>query len=343
VLIKSTVILEEGEMKKDIYIFNDGELKRKDNTLYFLSNEKKKYLPVEEINNIWVYGEVDVNKKFLDFAAQKEITIHFFNYYGYYSGTFYPREHLNSGEVILRQAQFYMDYDKRLDLAKRINTTAIKNILVILKYYNNREVDLEEEIQKLNINLNKMDEAQSINELMAFEGNIREEYYGCFNKILKNDDFKFTVRSRRPPKDRINALISFGNSMIYTSVLSEIYQTHLDPRIGYLHSTNMRKFSLNLDVAEIFKPIIVDRIIFSLINKRILTVNDFEDKMKGIILNENGKKKFVSEYNDKMASTIKHRNLNQYVSYKRLIRLELYKIQKHIVENEEYKGFIAKW
>ncbi|WP_461205013.1 type I-B CRISPR-associated endonuclease Cas1b [Clostridium sp. DL1XJH146] len=330
-------------MKKDIYIFNDGELKRKDNTIYFIGGGRKKYLPVEEINNIWVYGEVDVNKKFLDFIAQKNTCIHFFNYYGYYSGTFYPREHLNSGEVILKQAQFYVDYDRRLELAKLIITTAIKNIIVILKYYNNRGAELIVEIDDVERKLNSMNRAETIDELMAYEGNIREKYYKCFNKIINNEDFAFTTRSRRPPRDKINALISFGNSMMYTSVLSEIYQTHLDPRIGYLHSTNTRKFSLNLDVAEIFKPIIVDRVIFSLLNKRIITAEDFDDKMNGIILNENGKKKFVKEYNDKLTATIKHRKLNTYVTYKRLIRLELYKIQKHIVEDDQYEGFVAKW
>ena len=130
---------------------------------------------------------------------------------------------------------------------------------------------------------------------------------------------------------------------MYTTVLSEIYETQLDPRIGYLHSTNNRRFTLNLDIAEIFKPIIVDRVIFSLINKKMLTKDDFQKEMRGIILNEKGKRKFIEEYNEKLSTTIKHKDLNTRVSYKRLIRLEIYKLQKYITENEEYKGFVAKW
>ena len=330
-------------MKREIYIFNNGELRRKDNTLLFETEEGKKYIPVEEINNVWVFGELTINKSLLDFISQKEICIHFFNYYGYYSGTYYPREHLNSGYVILKQAEHYLDYEKRMVLAKEIIKTGSKNIIVILKYYNSRGIDLNKTIQSINFKVDSMDTASSIQELMALEGNIRDEYYVCLNDIIKNPDFTFYVRSRRPPLDNINALISFGNSLMYTTVLGEIYQTTLDPRIGYLHSTNERRFTLNLDIAEIFKPVIVDRTIFSLLNRGEITKKDFDKSFNGILLTERGKKRFIEEYNRKLETVIKHPRLNTNVSYKRLIRLELYKIQKHITENHEYKGFVARW
>lgn len=330
-------------MKKDLYIFTDGELKRKDNTLYFESGGKKKYIPVEETGNLWIFSEVSLNKRFLEFAAEKEICIHFFNYYGYYTGTFYPREHLNSGYVILKQSECYLDSNKRMELAHRIIETAIKNIIVVLKYYNARGSELDAEIDNINEKFKAMQKMDQIDTLMAMEGNIREEYYSCFNKIISNTDFTFIKRSKRPPLDKINALISFGNSIMYSAVLSEIYQTQLDPRIGYLHSTNMRRFTLNLDVAEIFKPIIIDRCIFSLVNKEVITSKDFENQFNGILLSELGKKKFLQEYNTKLLTTIKHPKLNLEVSYRRLIRMELYKIQKHITDDEKYEGFVARW
>jgi len=330
-------------MKKDIYIFNNGELKRKDNTLYFEGNEGKKYLPVENINNIWIFGEVDINKRFLEFASGKEILIHFFNFYGYYVGTFYPREHLNSGFVTLKQAEHYLDQEKRLKLAKKFVEGAVENILVVLRYYKNRGCDVELEIEDIRQKKEGINKAKDIESLMAIEGNIRDVYYKCFDKIIKKDEFAFEKRSKRPPLNKLNALISFGNSLLYTSILGEIYQTQLDPRIGYLHSTNTRKFTLNLDVAEIFKPSIVDRVIFSLINKNVLSSKDFENQLNGIILNQNGKKKFIEEYNEKLETVFKHQKLNASVSYKRLVRLELYKIQKHITEDEEYQPFVVRW
>lgn len=330
-------------MKKDIYIFNDGDLKRKDNTVYFESEGKRKYVPIEELNNIWVFSEINLNKKFLDFAAEKEICIHFFNYYGYYTGTFYPREHLNSGYVILKQAENYLDFEKRLKIAKMIIETAVDNMLVVLKYYRGRGIELNDAVDSIMGKKKLMDDCKTIEELMAMEGNIREDYYGCFSKIIKNQEFEFRVRSKRPPLDKINALISFGNSMMYTTVLGEIYQTQLDPRIGYLHSTNTRRFTLNLDIAEIFKPIVVDRIIFSLLNRNELSADDFESELNGIMLNDKGKKKFIEEYNSKLSTTIKHDKIGTYISYKRAIRLELYKLQKYITEDEPYEGFVAGW
>ena len=118
---------------------------------------------------------------------------------------------------------------------------------------------------------------------MGIEGNIRDMYYKAFDSIINNKDFVFQERTRRPPKNHLNAMISFGNSLLYVLVLSEIYKTHLDPRIGFLHTTNFRRFTLNLDVAEIFKPIIVDRVIFTLISKKIIQINDFESDMVGCI------------------------------------------------------------
>jgi CRISPR-associated protein Cas1 len=178
---------------------------------------------------------------------------------------------------------------------------------------------------------------------MAFEGQIKQTYYSAFNEIIKNPDFSFIIRTRRPPNDYLNALISFSNSIIYTMVLSEIYQTHLDPRIGYLHTTNFRRFTLNLDVAEIFKPVIGDRTILSSINKGIIAHKDFDKSLNGIVLNDSGKKKFLQLLEGRIKQTIRHHSLKKQVSYRRLIRLELYKIEKHLMEEKEYSPFVMDW
>lgn len=331
-------------MKKSIYIFNNGDLKRKDNTFYFeKENGDKNYLPIENLNDIYVFGEVSVSKKFLELMTQKEITIHFFNYYGYYSGSYYPREHYNSGYMILKQSEHYMYFDKRIKLARAFVRGSGENMLKVLNYYENRGINLNDIIISIEKLLEEIEKLTDINQIMATEGNMREQYYNSFDSIINNKDFSFKQRSRRPPRNHLNALISFGNSMLYVTVLSEIYKTHLDPRIGYLHSTNSRSFTLNLDVAEIFKPIIVDRIIFNLINNKIITIKDFEKEMGGVLLSEKGRKKFIREFDQRLSSTIKHRKLGRNVSYRRLIRLELYKLQKHFMGEEEYNPFKARW
>ena len=332
-------------MKKSIYIFSNGKLKRKDNTLFVeLSDGSKKYIPIENTKEIFIFGEVTINKKFLDFASQNEIIIHYYNHYGYYSGTFYPREHYNSGYMIINQTKYYIDTIKRLELAKSFVYGSVSNILKILKYYNRREKKLDEIILKVEENNNKIfNEINSIDELMAIEGNIRQLYYSSFEIILENPYFDFEKRSKRPPKNEINALISFSNSLIYTICLSEIYHTHLDPRIGFLHAANFRRFSLNLDIAEIFKPVIGDRVIFSMLNKKQLGQKHFLKQLEGVSLNDEGKKLFIAELEKRLSSTIKHHSLKNNVSYRRLIRLELYKLEKHFLGELEYKPFIMDW
>jgi len=330
-------------MKRTIYIFSDGELKRKENTLYFETEEGKKYIPVENTSEIFIFGEVTINKRLLEFLTESEIILHFFNYYGYYVGSFYPREHLNSGYMILKQAEHYLDDIKRVDLAKRFVNGGVENIKKVLIYYQNRGKNLQDFTEKINSLSESLPRCNSTDELMAIEGNIREQYYYAFDRILDNEHFVFEGRTRRPPKNRLNALISFGNSMLYTICLSEIYHTHLDPRIGFLHATNFRRFSLNLDVAEVFKPIIVDRVIFTLINKGMLKPQHFEEKLDGIVLNEKGRELFVREMDERLKSTFEHKALGRHVSYRQLIRLELYKIEKHLIGDEEYKPFITGW
>jgi len=334
-------------VKKSLYIFKSGELRRKDNTLFFENEEGKRVIPIEDTNDIYIFGEVDVTKRFLELVSQKEICVHYFNHYGYYTGTFYPREHFNAGHVVVKQAEHYLDPTKRLQLAGKFVQGAIGQMKQVIRYYksrNKRESErLSEVLEQLDGQLQLLPEVATVEQLMAVEGHAREHYYQAFDFIINHPDFPFEKRSKRPPLNRLNALISFGNSICYTIALSEIYKTYLDPRIGYLHASNFRRFSLNLDVSEVFKPIIVDRLIFTMINKKMITKKDFDKHIGGIVLSEAGKRTFVSELDNKMKTTVNHRHLGKSVSYRRMIRLELYKIQKHVLGEKEYVPYQSLW
>lgn len=331
-------------MKKTFYIFSSGKFRRKDNTLYFETEQgESRFIPVEDTAEMMVFGEVDVNKRFLEFLSQKEVILHYFSHQGYYMGSFYPREHLNSGYMILKQAEHYLDEGKRLVIARLLVEGAGKNILRVLKYYNARGKQLQKQIEAVEQLLPSLRGCDQTAALMALEGNMREYYYRAFDEIIGLPDFVFEMRSRRPPKNYLNTLISFGNSLLYTICLSEIYRTHLDPRIGFLHATNFRRFTLNLDVAEIFKPVIVDRVIFTLLGRKMITVEDFERGTEGILMKDKAKRCFVEQLEEKLKTTINHREIGRPVSYRRLIRLELYKLEKHLMGEKEYEPFVATW
>jgi CRISPR-associated protein Cas1 len=183
---------------------------------------------------------------------------------------------------------------------------------------------------------------KSIEELMGLEGTSRKNYYESWHLII-NQPIDFEKREKQPPPNPMNALISFGNSLLYTTVLSEIYRNQLNPTISYLHSPGERRFSLSLDIAEVFKPLIVDRLIFSLLNKKIIKDDDFDFNLNSCLLNEKGRKSFIKEYDEKLSTTIKHRKLNRSISYQTLIRYECYKLIKHFLEVEQYQSFKIWW
>jgi len=331
-------------VSRPIYIFQSGRLARKANTVFFENSEGvKRYIPVENTSEIYLFGEIDLNKDALEFFAKNEIILHFFNYYEYYVGSFYPREHYNSGYMIVKQVEHYLNPQKRLMLAKRFVEGAGANIQKVLSYYLRRGADVSSQLKVVADLVKNIDDQPDVPKLMALEGKMHETYYEAFPKIVEQEEFELKRRTRRPPKDSINALVSFANSLVYSTVLSSIYKTHLDPRIGFLHESNFRSFSLNLDVAEIFKPIIADRAVFSAINKQIIDTADFEKRLNGIYLNESGAKKFVQVFDEKLQSTLNYKKIKRNVSYKTLIRLELYKLEKHFMGEEMYRPFVAEW
>lgn len=323
---------------ENYYIFSNGELKRKDNNICF----NDRFLKIEMTDNIYLFGEADLNTKCLNYLGQNKVAIHFFNYYGFYTGSFYPKETNISGNVLIKQVEFYQNIEKRLEIAKEIIKSASDNIFRNLRYYNGRGKDVKNQMELIKSLQNEIEKAQNINELMGVEGNIRKIYYSTWN-ILVNQEIEFEKRVKRPPDNMINTLISFINSLMYTTCLSEIYKTQLNPTISYLHSAGDRRFSLCLDISEIFKPLVVDRLIFSLLNKNIITEEDFEKDSNYYYLKDKGRKKVLEEYEKKLKSVITHKELNREVSYQYLIRLECYKIIKHILGDKKYEGFKMWW
>jgi len=306
---------------RDYYIFKSGRISRKDNSVMLEytddGKDKRIPIPVNDIDALYLFGEVDLNTKLLTFFSQHNIMIHFFNYYGFYTGTFYPREFLNSGEVLVRQVEHYLHSGRRFEIAQEFVRGAAYGTIQTLKRYKDQAA---EELQRVEGYIREIDNQISIQQLMGLEGNIKETYYRAFPKII-NQEIEFEKRVKNPPDNMMNALISFVNSMMYTAVLREVYKTQLNPTISYLHEPGHRRFSLSLDVAEIFKPIYGDRVIFALLNNNELQKKHFDAELNFAYLLEDGRKIVVKALDDKLGTTIMHKQLKQQVSYRRIIRL----------------------
>lgn len=330
-------------MGQSFYVYNNGDLRRKDNTLQFTSADgEKKDIPIERIDDIYVMSEMTFNTTFLSYISQYGIPIHFFNYYNFYTGSFYPKEKLLAGRLLVRQVEHYTDYSKRIVLARKFIEAAADNIYRNLRYYNGRGKDVSVYMSEVDNLRMKIPVSQSVEELMGIEGNIRKQYYAAWNVIV-DQEIHFEKRVMHPPDNMINSLISYVNSMIYTKVLSEIYHTQLNPTISYLHEPGVRRFSLCLDLSEVFKPLIGDRLIFSLLNRRQITEDSFTKELNFLHLKKAASATIARELDERLKKTIMHRELGRQVSYQYLMRLEAYKLIKHLIGEKEYEGFKIWW
>lgn len=330
-------------MKQSFYIYNNGDLKRKDNTLQFTTYEgEKRDAPIERISDIYVMSEMSFNTAFINYISQYGIPIHFFNYYNFYSGSYYPRESLLAGQLLVKQVEHYTNYEKRLTIACKIIEAAADNIYRNLRYYNSRGKDVSVWMREIDDLRSGILKASTIEELMGIEGNIRRRYYAAWNVIV-NQEIQFEKRVMHPPDNMINSLISFVNSLVYAKTLSEIYHTQLNPTISYLHEPGARRYSLCLDLSEVFKPLIGDRLIFSMLNRNQITEDDFTEELNFLHLKKEASKRIVLEFENRLKTTIKHKDLGKQVSYQYLIRLEAYKLIKHLIGEKPYEGFTIWW
>jgi len=323
------------------FLINAGRLRRDANNLRFDRYDEEgnvtgsKPLPINAIDEIYILGKVDIDSYTMAFIADHNILLHFFSPYQSFRGNFFPNtaNSVNkSGFVLLQQLRAFDDDIHRLYLAKQITRGHFINGANNLKRYK-IEFDVDSYLDKLQ-------KARCINEIMTSEGAFQKNYYRAWNGIIHNQrSFKFTQRSKRPPTDKLNSLISYINTRIYNIVLSEIYKTELDPRIGFLHEPNYRSLSLHLDIAEIFKPVIGDNLIFSLLNKNEITAKDFKTDSGRIRFTNDAVKKIETKIISKMTKQITIGE--QRLTWRQVVRREVNQIKKNIVETCEYEPFVS--
>lgn len=328
--------------RKTRYLLSTGELKRKDNSLSFRNEKGNNYIPIETIRELFCMNEISINTKLLDFLGKSGVVVHFFNYYNYYSGTFYPKEYLLSGNMVVKQVQAYEN--RRLDIAKAIVRGIAMNIHETLyHYYRHDKRELRPYLDWLKNDVDRLLISTSgIKQILAVEGEIWQRFYGSFKYFLP-ENFIMNKRVKRPPDNPINALISYGNSILYAKTITEIYNTHLNPTISFLHEPSEGRFSVALDISEVFKPAIVYKTIFELANnKKIQVEKHFDKKVNYCLLNENGRAIFIKNLEERFENTFIHAKLRRKVSYRTAIKLDCYKLIKCIVEEKEFRPFSMK-
>ncbi|NJE13337.1 type I-B CRISPR-associated endonuclease Cas1b [Thermococcus sp. LS2] len=316
-------------MPHPLFITQHGELRRKDNTLHFVGETLEKAIPLAQVSEIHCVARVTLTSGAIDLLSVEGIPVHFYTVEGLYKGSFIPKTGGN-GKLKIAQVQHYLDEKKRLYIAQQI-VQGIKNTM--LKSLRGQDTSRLTEIAV---------GGATIEEIRGIEAKLWREYYHLFAQTLK---MKFRKRTRKPPKDEVNALISYGNSILYGLTLSAIIRAKLDPDISFLHEPMQNRFSLSLDLSEPFKPLIVMSAVKYAINKGMIRKHHFRKprKKNAVYLSAEGRRKFIQALNMVLSRTVYYPRAKRNVSYRLMMDYEAKRLANHLLGRRKYKAFKPWW
>lgn len=322
-----------------LFLARGVRLSRKENTIsiYCPTQKIRRAVPVETLKHIVVAGATDLNSDLITFLGKAGVRVSFLDYYGYFSGALEPANPHASGKVHLKQAEKVLDLTARLSLGRLFISAGIYNCISNLKYYHYRgKTELAIFIEGMEQCLTQIERAKNPEVLMGYEGQARQYYYAAWGEI--DPRLSLEKRTRRPPGDAINALMSFLNSLVYVTCRHELSKTHLDLTLSFVHSAQQARASLALDVAEIFKPLITDRLIFKLIRKQQLTETDFDSHEGACLLTEKGRRVVLEAFSEQLDQ----QRLGELVGYKQLILREAFKIEAYVLDMKPYEPYLQR-
>jgi CRISPR-associated protein Cas1 len=326
---------------------------------------RKERVPLIKIDEVVVLGEVTLTASALHALLERDIEITFLGHYGQFKGRLSPPFSKNA---ILRMAQYraHTDMAKRCELARRFVIGKLSNQRTMLQRYNRRQTDPEmrqaiEQVATLLHQVATLPLEQGrvayklaggdnriagtpLETILGLEGAGSAAYFRCFGKLLINrEQWPFAGRVKRPPTDPVNALLSFGYSLLTSKVASAVQLVGFDHFVGYLHSSFYGRPSLALDIMEEFRPVIVDSVVLTLLNNRMLTPNDFVIELGAYRLKDEQRKVFFTKFEERLNEEINHPVFGYKVTYRRCVELQVRLLAKFVTgEIEEYAPFFIK-
>lgn len=319
-------------------------LKKEDERVkLFKGKEVLADIPIFKINQVIIFGEVTTTASVLRLFAENNITVCYLTAFGKFVSKLECNYKKN---VIVRINQYEKHIDENnesLKIAKKFISGKIKNSrTVLMKNTRGNQSDKCKEVIKELAKLEKTINDQTLlDSLRGIEGRAASTYFSVFSEMIKGD-FSFDSRNKRPPKDPVNAMLSFGYTLLANEMSSALSAIGLDPYLGFLHRLRYGRTSLALDLMEEFRSIFVDRLVLSIINNRILTQDDFEETLGEVRINKKAIKKFLEAYELKKRDTIFHPIFKYKVTYQQCFHLQARLLSKAIVGEIEYTPFIIR-
>lgn len=330
-----------------------------------LAPASKRRIPLHKVDDVIVMGDVTLTASALQMLLEKNIEIHFLDGIGRFKGRLTPGLSKNS---LLRLAQHraHNDLTKRSEFARRFVIGKLSNQRTMLQRYNRRQADptFEQEITLMNSNIRQLAslsmgittepvklvsgdlgiEGSPLETILGLEGSGSAAYFRCFGRMLVDQEqWPFAGRIKRPPTDAANALLSYGYSLLTTQVASAVQITGFDQFVGFLHSSTYGRPALALDLMEEFRPLIVDSVVLTLLNNRMLTKDDFHVELGAYRLKKEPRKLFLKRFEERLNEEITHPMFGSRVKYRRCIELQARLAAKFLTgEIDAYPALITR-
>lgn len=338
------------QINKVIYIINDNTYLhcQVDAIVIEIDNEEKLRIPVNIIEQIIIFGNTTISSALLKLCNSNNIIISYVSTYGNFLGRFYGK---TNGNIFLRKKQYdLINTEKGINIAKNMILGKVinsKNVLLRVSrdsVNNIKKDNILKAIEKIKIESKKLKLCNNIDSIRGIEGNIASIYFGVFDDMLKIDDesMLFKKRSKRPPENNCNALLSLLYTLFTINITSALESFGLDSSCGFMHSLKSGRASLSLDLIEEFRAPIIDKFIITIINRKQITSIDFENKNEGIVLKESSLKKMLKLWEDYKETEINYSLYNQKIKIKMISYLQAQLLAQTIREDiEQYPPF--KW
>ncbi|MEB9736973.1 type I-C CRISPR-associated endonuclease Cas1c (plasmid) [Bacillus cereus] len=330
----------------DVYLSLDG-----DNIVLLKEKEKIGRLPLHNLESIVSFGYTGTSPALMGYCAEKNISLVFLTMYGQFLARVIGK---SKGNVILRKKQYRISEDE-------VISAKIARNFIVGKIYNNKwiiermtrdyplriDVDQFKAIsQHLSSIILEVRECEDLERLRGLEGQAATSYNKLFNQMIlqQKEDFYFNRRSRRPPLDNVNAMLSFAYTLLANDMTSALESVGLDAYVGFLHRDRPGRVSLALDVIEELRGVYADKFVLSLINKRVINKRDFFQKENGaVIMTDEARKKFITAWQNKKQEKITHPYLGEKISWGLVPHAQALLLARYLRNDlDEYPPFLWK-
>lgn len=291
-------------------------------------------VPFIHVEGVVILGRATISPAVVFELMERHIPLSFISNIGHYLGRLEPEM---TGNIFVRKAQWQAagETPQSIHVVQAFVRGKLKNYRQTLMRYQ-REFDdlhLSKNIARIEQVIDAIKSTHNINSLRGLEGSGSAAYFGCFNQLIRNSQFSFTKRVRRPATDSVNSLLSFGYSLLRHDVQSAVNIVGFDPYLGYLHFDRYNRPSLALDLMEEFRPLVVDAVVLSILNKQLLTPADFvtEPLSGAVSLTSEGRKIFLTNYERKKQSEFKHPVIGRKCTYREAFELQARLLSKYLM------------